>query len=135
MRLPGAVKKGCGRTFCNQGLYYINPKELQVDLLEIGVNQVSLQGKTGGEVITKGQIGDAERGDGRLAEAGAGRSEGKADGLSGAATGAGVEKLMPPVLTAVLAACRKNAPGKPGRSSGCSRRRPSPCHRRISATC
>jgi hypothetical protein len=34
----------------------VNPKELKVDVVEIGVNQVSLLGKTGGEVITKRQI-------------------------------------------------------------------------------
>jgi len=57
---PGAFagpgEKGVRQDILQPGLYYINPKELQVDLLEIGVNQVSLLGKTGGEVITKTQI-------------------------------------------------------------------------------
>ena len=57
---PGAFaglgEKGVRRDILQPGLYYVNPKELQVDLLEIGVNQVSLLGKTGGEVITKGQM-------------------------------------------------------------------------------
>ena len=52
----GRGEKGVRQDILQPGLYYINPKELQVDLLEIGVNQVSLQGKTGGEVITKGQM-------------------------------------------------------------------------------
>ena len=34
------------------GLYYINPKEYKCDVLEVGVNQVSLLGE-GGEVVTK----------------------------------------------------------------------------------
>ena len=35
------------------GLYFVNPREYKVDVLEIGVNQVSLLGKGGGAVITK----------------------------------------------------------------------------------
>ena len=57
---PGAFagpgEKGVRRDILQPGLYYVNPKELQVDLLEIGVNQVSLLGKTGGEVVTKAQM-------------------------------------------------------------------------------
>jgi len=57
---PGAFagpgEKGVRQDILQPGLYYVNPKELQVDLLEIGVNQVSLLGKTGGEVITKTQM-------------------------------------------------------------------------------
>ncbi|MFH0909628.1 MAG: SPFH domain-containing protein [bacterium] len=49
-------QKGVRRIILQPGLYYVNPKELKVDILEIGVNQVSLLGKTGGEVITKRQI-------------------------------------------------------------------------------
>ena len=57
---PGAFagpgEKGVRQDILQPGLYYLNPKELQVDLLEIGINQVSLLGKSGGEVITKTQI-------------------------------------------------------------------------------
>ncbi len=35
------------------GLYYVNPKQFKIDVLEIGVNQVSLLGKIGSEVLTK----------------------------------------------------------------------------------
>ncbi len=52
----GPGEKGVRRDILQPGLYYVNPKALQVDLLEIGINQVSLLGKTGGEVVTKGQI-------------------------------------------------------------------------------
>ncbi len=52
----GPGEKGVRQDILQPGLYYVNPKELQVDLLEIGVNQVSLLGKTGGEVVTKTQI-------------------------------------------------------------------------------
>ncbi|MFO1424223.1 MAG: SPFH domain-containing protein [Candidatus Competibacteraceae bacterium] len=52
----GPGEKGVRQDILQPGLYYVNPKELQVDLLEIGVNQVSLLGKTGGEVVTKAQM-------------------------------------------------------------------------------
>jgi regulator of protease activity HflC (stomatin/prohibitin superfamily) len=51
---PG--QKGVRKDVLQPGLYYVNPKELRVDVLEIGVNQVSLIGEKGGEVITKAQI-------------------------------------------------------------------------------
>lgn len=49
-------QKGVREDILQPGLYYVNPKEFKVDVLEIGVNQVSLVGKLGGEVITKGKI-------------------------------------------------------------------------------
>jgi hypothetical protein len=49
-------QKGVRRDILQPGFYFINPKELQIDVLEIGLNQVSLLGKGGGEVITKTQI-------------------------------------------------------------------------------
>ena len=52
----GANEKGVRRDILQPGLYYVNPKESKVDVLEVGVNQVSLLGKSGGEVITKGQL-------------------------------------------------------------------------------
>jgi regulator of protease activity HflC (stomatin/prohibitin superfamily) len=52
----GPTQKGVRKSILQPGLYYVNPKELKVDVVEIGVNQVSLLGKTGGEVITKRQI-------------------------------------------------------------------------------
>ena len=52
----GSGEKGVRRDVMQPGLYYVNPKELRVDVLEIGVNQVSLVGEKGGEVITKAQI-------------------------------------------------------------------------------
>lgn len=51
---PG--EKGVRANILQPGLYYVNPKEFQVNVLEIGVNQVSLLGKEGSAVITKGQI-------------------------------------------------------------------------------
>ncbi len=57
---PGAFagpdEKGIRRDILQPGLYYVNPKEFKVDLLEIGVNQVSLLGGVGGKVITKRQL-------------------------------------------------------------------------------
>jgi regulator of protease activity HflC (stomatin/prohibitin superfamily) len=52
----GPGEKGVRKDVLQPGLYYVNPKELRVDVLEIGVNQVSLLGEKGGEVITKAQI-------------------------------------------------------------------------------
>jgi hypothetical protein len=52
----GPGDKGVRKDVLQPGLYYVNPKELRVDVLEIGVNQVSLIGEKGGEVITKAQI-------------------------------------------------------------------------------
>ncbi|MCX7819270.1 MAG: SPFH domain-containing protein [Kiritimatiellae bacterium] len=49
----GAGQKGIRRDVLQPGLYYVNPKQYKVDVLEIGVNQVSLLGRQGGEVLTK----------------------------------------------------------------------------------
>ncbi len=50
-----AGEKGVRADVLQPGLYYVNPREFKVDVLEVGVNQVSLLG-VGGEVITKRQI-------------------------------------------------------------------------------
>ncbi len=52
----GKDEKGVREDILQPGLYFVNPKEFQVNVLEIGVNQVSLLGKEGGAVITKGQL-------------------------------------------------------------------------------
>jgi hypothetical protein len=52
----GPNEKGIRADILQPGLYYANPKEIQVNILEIGVNQVSLLGREGGAVITKGQL-------------------------------------------------------------------------------
>lgn len=52
----GSGQKGVRRDILQPGLYYVNPKEYKTDVLEIGVNQVSLLGKEGGEVFTKGRL-------------------------------------------------------------------------------
>jgi hypothetical protein len=49
-------QKGILSDVLQPGLYYVNPREFKVDVLEIGLNQVSLLGKGGAAVITKGQI-------------------------------------------------------------------------------
>jgi hypothetical protein len=46
-------EKGVRSDVLQPGLYFVNPREYKVDILEIGVNQVSLLGKGGGAVITK----------------------------------------------------------------------------------
>lgn len=55
-QFAGDNQKGIRREILQPGLYYLNPKQYKVDVLEIGVNQVSLLGKAGGEVLTKGLI-------------------------------------------------------------------------------
>jgi len=55
-QFAGPGEKGVREDILQPGLYYINPREFSVNVLEIGLNQVSLLGKKGSEVITKGQI-------------------------------------------------------------------------------
>lgn len=55
----GPDEKGVRQDILQPGLYYINPKQYEVDVLEIGVNQVSLLGKAGGAIITKSELGAA----------------------------------------------------------------------------
>ncbi len=52
----GAGQKGIRADVLQPGLYYVNPKEFKIDVLEVGVNQVSMLGKAGSAVITKGKI-------------------------------------------------------------------------------
>lgn len=49
-------QKGVMEDILQPGLYYINPKAYKVDVIEVGVNQVSLSGKSGGAVLTKTAI-------------------------------------------------------------------------------
>ena len=57
----GDRQKGVRRDVLQPGLYYVNPKEYKVDVLEIGINQVSLLGRGGSKVVTKArQLGDNE---------------------------------------------------------------------------
>jgi hypothetical protein len=54
-------QKGVRRDVLQPGLFYVNPKEYKVDVLEIGINQVSLLGRSGGKVVTKArQLGTNE---------------------------------------------------------------------------
>ncbi|HSR87827.1 MAG TPA: SPFH domain-containing protein [Pontiella sp.] len=57
----GSGQKGVRRDVLQPGLYYVNPKEYKVDVLEIGINQVSLLGQSGSKVVTKArQLGQNE---------------------------------------------------------------------------
>jgi hypothetical protein len=49
-------QKGVLADVLQPGLYYVNPREYKVDVLEVGVNQVSLLGREGGVINTKGQL-------------------------------------------------------------------------------
>jgi len=55
-QFAGPNQKGIRPDVLQPGLYYINPKEFKVDVLEVGLNQVSMLGKSGSAVITKGAI-------------------------------------------------------------------------------
>lgn len=57
----GPDEKGVRQDILQPGLYYVNPRQFNVTVLEIGVNQVSLLGKGGGAVITKSQIATQNR--------------------------------------------------------------------------
>lgn len=52
----GDDQKGVRKDILQPGLYYVNPEQYKVDVLEIGVNQVSLAGKQGGQVVTKNRL-------------------------------------------------------------------------------
>jgi hypothetical protein len=55
----GPGEKGVMKDVLQPGLYYINPRAYQVDVLEIGMNQVSILGHSGSVVLTKSQISNA----------------------------------------------------------------------------
>ncbi|MBR1870415.1 MAG: hypothetical protein IJ802_01130 [Kiritimatiellae bacterium] len=48
-------EKGVMENVLQPGLYYINPRAYQVDVVEIGMNQVSIVGRGGTVVLTKAQ--------------------------------------------------------------------------------
>jgi len=52
----GANEKGVRKDILQPGLYYINPKQYKADILEIGVNQVSMIGKQGVQLSSKTQL-------------------------------------------------------------------------------
>ena len=54
---PG--EKGVLEKILQPGLYYVNPRAYQVDVVEIGMNQVSIVGKSGTVVLTKAQAASA----------------------------------------------------------------------------
>lgn len=56
---PG--EKGVMADVLQPGLYYINPRAYQVDLVEIGMNQVSIIGRTGTVVLTKSNVSNATK--------------------------------------------------------------------------
>ena len=51
----GPGEKGVMEKVLQPGLYYVNPRAYQVDVVEIGMNQVSIVGKSGTVVLTKAQ--------------------------------------------------------------------------------
>ncbi|MEM4248565.1 MAG: SPFH domain-containing protein, partial [Candidatus Nanoarchaeia archaeon] len=50
-------QKGVRADILQPGLYYVNNNAYKVDVIEVGLNQVSILGREGGRVITKGQMG------------------------------------------------------------------------------
>ena len=51
----GPGEKGVREKILQPGLYYVNPRAYQVDVVEVGMNQVSIVGKSGTVVLTKAQ--------------------------------------------------------------------------------
>ena len=51
----GPGEKGVLEKVLQPGLYYVNPRAYQIDVVEIGMNQVSIVGKSGTVVLTKAQ--------------------------------------------------------------------------------
>ncbi len=58
-QFAGPGEQGVMRDVLQPGLYYINPRAHQVDVLEIGMNQVSIIGRSGSVVLTKSDISAA----------------------------------------------------------------------------
>ncbi len=54
-QFAGPGEKGVHEKILQPGLYYVNPRAYQVDVVEIGMNQVSIVGKSGTVVLTKAQ--------------------------------------------------------------------------------
>ena len=54
-KVAGPGEKGVFEKILQPGLYYVNPRAYQVDVVEIGMNQVSIVGKSGTVVLTKTQ--------------------------------------------------------------------------------
>ncbi len=52
----GDKQKGVREDILQPGLYYLNSNAFKVDVIEVGLNQVSILGEEGGKVITKGQM-------------------------------------------------------------------------------
>ena len=52
----GPGEKGVMEKVLQPGLYYVNTRAYQVDVVEVGMNQVSIVGKSGTVVLTKGQL-------------------------------------------------------------------------------
>ena len=52
-KFAGPGEKGVFEKILQPGLYYVNPRAYQVDVVEIGMNQVSIVGKSGTVVLTK----------------------------------------------------------------------------------
>ncbi len=56
-----ARQKGVRKDVLQPGLYYVNPHAYKVDVLEVGINQVSLLGQSGSKVVTKArQLGQSQ---------------------------------------------------------------------------
>jgi len=52
----GPGEKGVMEKVLQPGLYYVNARAYQIDVVEVGMNQVSIVGKSGTVVLTKGQL-------------------------------------------------------------------------------
>ena len=60
-QFAGDKQKGVRKDVLQPGLYYVNPQAYKVDVLEIGINQVSLLGRGGSKVVTKArQLGQSQ---------------------------------------------------------------------------
>lgn len=51
-----ARQKGIMGDVLQPGLYYLNNKAYKIDVLEVGLNQVTLSGRAGSQVVAKGKI-------------------------------------------------------------------------------
>lgn len=119
-------QKGIREQILQPGLYYINPKQFKIDVLEIGVNQVSLLGKIGSEVITKGVIATSNEAMRELTANVIQEQQAKRDtyvqqqlsSITDSDQKVQLSRRMAPQAAESRAAARPSAPGRPAPSVG-----------------
>ena len=108
-------EKGVREDILQPGLYYVNPHEFKIDVVEVGINQVSLSGKHGAGVVTKSVIATDNRAMSQLEEHVLAKQKEErqqyfdADQAAASARGSGYRELKPGAKAAAPAAKPRQA--------------------------